>query len=336
MKTPLNTIYLGPCLAMLESLEDNSVDLIVSSPPYNIGKEYERKLDLDVYLGQQLLVLMECLRVLKSAGSLFWQVGSSLMDGITIPLDVPFFQMLCDMGMRPRNRIIWVRQHGLHSTLKFSGRHETVLWFTKTDDYFFDLDPIRVPQKYPTKRYFKGPKKGELSCNPKGKNPGDVWAFQNVKHNHEEQTMHPCQFPEAMIERIMLSTTKIGDVVCDPYMGVGTVAVVARDHGRAFVGAELSPEYHSVALHRLSGQPQEGGSFPNLKTLRDYVEATGLPIENYKFSRQVGKKASPRSSSKIYEEPHHLQILFDNLVDEDPLEESSSDQKIPSLFDYED
>ena len=94
--------------------------------------------------------------------------------------------------------------------------------------------------------------------------------FRNVKHNHEEQTIHPCQFPEDMIARIVLSSTPEGATVFDPYMGTGTVAVVARDHNRHFMGAEIDPKYHAVALRRLSGEPDENGSFPNLKTLRDY------------------------------------------------------------------
>jgi adenine-specific DNA-methyltransferase len=77
------------------------------------------------------------------------------------------------MDMLPRNRIIWVRQHGLHATKKFSARHESILWFTKGNDYHFDLDAIRVPQKWQNKKSFRGDNKGELTCNPDGKNPGD-------------------------------------------------------------------------------------------------------------------------------------------------------------------
>ncbi|MBL9085518.1 MAG: site-specific DNA-methyltransferase [Planctomycetia bacterium] len=200
-KLKIDTLYQGNCLDLLRSLPDASIDLVVSSPPYNLGKEYEAKRALSVYLDEQTAVLRECARVLKATGSIFWQVGAFADAGILIPLDVRFFPILESLALRPRNRIMWVRQHGLHATRKFSCRHETLLWFTKSDKYVFNLDPIRVPQKYQNKKFHKGEKKGALSCNPDGKNPGDVWIFQNVKHNHEEQTIHPCQFPEDLIAR---------------------------------------------------------------------------------------------------------------------------------------
>ena len=217
---------------------------IVSSPPYNLGKAYESKRALEIYIEEQKCVLQECSRILKRTGSIFWQVGAFALNGMLIPLDVRFFPILESLGLIPRNRIVWARQHGLHASKKFSCRYETILWFTKSDDWIFDLDAIRVPQKYQNKKFHRGDKHGELSCNPDGKNPGDIWLFRNVKHNHEEQTIHPCQFPEDMISRIVLATTTKGDVVFDPYMGTGTVAVVARDHGRHFMGAESDPAYH--------------------------------------------------------------------------------------------
>lgn len=305
----LDQILLGDCLDLLNGMPNESVDLIVSSPPYNIGKEYEAKQALSAYLEEQTRVLAECVRVLKPSGSLFWQVGTFADRGALVPLDIRFFPILEGLGLIPRNRIIWVRQHGLHATRKFSGRHETILWFTKSDAHVFNLDPIRVPQKYQNKKHYRGGKKGELSCNPDGKNPGDIWVFRNVKHNHEEQTIHPCQFPEDLIARIVLATTSQGDVVLDPYMGTGTVAVVARDHGRHFVGAEMDAKYHEVATRRMSGLPDSRGSFANLKALRDHCERTGDPTSKYRFDVQVGGAPTDRSKAKIFSEEHHLQEL---------------------------
>ncbi len=314
---PLNEIVLGDCLKLLKSLPDESVDLVVSSPPYNLGKEYEAKQALENYLQEQTVVLHECSRILKSTGSLFWQIGAFSNKGMLIPLDIRFFPILESCGLIPKNRIIWARQHGLHARKKFSCRHETLLWFTKSDNYIFNLDAIRVPQKYQNKKHYRGNRKGELSCNPDGKNPGDIWLFRNVKHNHEEQTIHPCQFPEDMIARIILSTTNKNDIVFDPYMGSGTVAVVAKDYERNFIGAELERKYHQVALRRLSKKPDENGCFPNLKTLRDYVEITGEPIETFSFDVQVAKKASERSKAKIYSEKYHLQEMEERLLYEE-------------------
>lgn len=310
---PCDQIYLGDCLRYLRSLPDGCVDLVVSSPPYNIGKEYEAKRALDVYIAEQREVLTECVRVLKPNGSIFWQVGAFSDKGCLIPLDIRFFPILEDLGLLPKNRIVWVRQHGLHATRKFSARHETILWFVKGEDYTFNLDPIRVPQKYQNKKHYRGDRRGEFSCHPDGKNPGDIWVFRNVKHNHEEQTVHPCQFPEDLITRIVLATTREGDVVLDPYMGVGTVAVVARDNGRHFLGAELDESYYAVAQHRIRGTPDEKGCFPNLKTLRDYVERTGEPINRFRFAVQVGMRATERSMAKIYPEEHHREELMERL-----------------------
>jgi len=317
MNLPLDEITLGDCLPWLRTLPDQSVDLIVSSPPYNIGKEYETRRALSVYLEEQTQVLSECHRVLKPTGSIFWQVGSYSRDGALIPLDVKFFPILEDLGMVPRNRIAWVRPHGLHARAKFSARYETVLWFTKTSDYKFDLDAIRVPQKYQNKKAHRGANKGELSSNPLGKNPGDVWLFQNVKHNHEEQTIHPAQFPEDMIARIVLCSTDPGDVVLDPYMGTGTVAVVARDHGRRYLGAELDPSYYSVAQRRISGEPDESGVFPNLKTLRDYCERHGVDPKQFRFDVQTAQFPSGRGTTRVFPEEHHLEQLETRLAYEE-------------------
>jgi adenine-specific DNA-methyltransferase len=314
---PINEIVLGDCMNVLTHLPDGCVDLIVSSPPYNLGKEYEARKALEVYLKGQNDVLRECARILANTGSIFWQVGAFSDRGVLIPLDIRFFPILESFKLIPRNRIAWARQHGLHGQRKFSCRYETILWFTKTDDYVFNLDAIRVPQKWQNKKHYRGDRKGELSCNPEGKNPGDIWLFRNVKHNHEEQTIHPCQFPEDLVARIVLATTRKGQKVFDPYMGTGTVAVVARDFGRLFLGAEIDPRYHSIATRRLNGVPDDTGSFPNLKTLRNYVERTGKPISSFRFDVQVGNRATERSRAKIYPENHHLQEMEERLIYEE-------------------
>jgi len=314
---PLDTILQGDCMDLLRSLPTGCVDLVVSSPPYNLGKEYEARVALDSYLLTQKEVLAECARSLSHRGSLFWQVGSFSESGTLIPLDVRLFPVLEALGLTPRNRIAWVRQHGLHARRKFSCRYETILWFTKSDDYVFNLDAVRVPQKYQDKKAWRGENHGQLTCNPDGKNPGDVWAFRNVKHNHEEQTIHPCQFPEDLIARIVLATTSEDMVVLDPYMGAGTVAVVARDHRRHYLGAELDPGYHSVAMRRLAGIPDENGTFPNLKTLRDYAERTGTDVSRYRFDMQVGAAPTERSKAKIFPEEHHLSSFVERVAYEE-------------------
>jgi adenine-specific DNA-methyltransferase len=189
------TLYPGDCLQLLSSIPPHSAELVVTSPPYNLGKEYEQRLNLNSYAAQQAKVISECIRILSPKGSICWQVGNYVDRGSIIPLDVFLYPIFQRAGLRMRNRIVWHFEHGLHCSRRFSGRYEVIIWFTKTDDYIFNVDSVRVPQKYPGKKYFKGPNAGRYSCNPNGKNPGDLWTIPNVKHNHVEKTTHPYQFP---------------------------------------------------------------------------------------------------------------------------------------------
>jgi len=245
------TLHFGDCLELLSDIPDCSAQLVVTSPPYNLGKSYERRLRLDHYLDQQAAVIKECIRVLHPCGSICWQVGNYVERGAIIPLDTVLYPVFDRGGLKMRNRVIWRFEHGLHCKKRFSGRYEVIMWFTKTDDYIFDLDPVRVPQKYPGKKHFKGQKAGQYSCNPLGKNPGDVWDIPNVKHNHVEKTIHPCQFPVELIERLVLSMTREGGLVFDPFMGVGSAAIAALRHNRRAAGAEIVEEYYEIAIDRI-------------------------------------------------------------------------------------
>lgn len=247
-------VFPGDCLDFLRACPDGVFQLVVTSPPYNIGKEYEKRLDLAAYLAQQAEVIRQCVRCLSPLGSICWQVGNYVDNGAIIPLDTVLYPIFTDLGLRMRNRIIWHFEHGLHCSKRFSGRYETIVWFTKTDDYFFNLDPVRVPQKYPGKKHFKGPNAGKYSCNPLGKNPGDVWVIPNVKSNHVEKTEHPCQFPVELIERLVLSMTREDDWVFDPFLGSGTTIIAAVRHGRRGAGAEIVPKYVSLAKRRIEAE----------------------------------------------------------------------------------
>jgi len=244
-------LFEGDCLDLLASMPDRFVRLVVTSPPYNLGKPYESRLDLEEYLAQQRQVIDECVRVLHDRGSICWQVGNYVENGEIIPLDIALYPIFASLGLHLRNRIVWHFGHGLHASKRFSGRYEVILWFTKGEDYTFNLDAIRIPQKYPKKKYFKGPKRGQLSGNPLGKNPSDIWEIPNVKANHVEKTIHPCQFPVELIERLVLALTEEGDWVLDPFIGVGTTAIAALMHQRKAIGAEIIPEYVKIAKERV-------------------------------------------------------------------------------------
>lgn len=245
------TLFHGDCMELMRTMPAGCADLIVTSPPYNIGKEYESRLDLDEYIAQQSAVIRESVRLLNDRGSICWQVGNHVDKGAIVPLDSILYPVFAGLGLRMRNRVVWHFEHGLHCTRRFSGRYEVIVWFTKSDDYIFNLDGVRVPQKYPGKKHFKGVKAGQYSCNPLGKNPADLWVIPNVKHNHVEKTDHPCQFPVELVERLVLSMTDPGGLVVDPFMGAGSTAVAAVRHGRRAAGAELVNDYCRIARDRL-------------------------------------------------------------------------------------
>ena len=238
-------------LAFMRELDDGQMKLIVTSPPYNLGKSYEKRAPLDEYLRRQDRVISECVRLLHPSGSLCWQVGNYVEQGEIIPLDTVLYPLFHKHNLKMRNRIVWHFGHGLHCSKRFSGRYETINWWTRSNDYTFHLDPVRIPAKYPNKRHFKGPNIGRLSGNPNGKNPSDVWLFPNVKSNHVEKTIHPCQFPVELVERLVLSMTDPGDAVFDPYMGVGSSIIAALMHGRKAYGCDIVPEYVTIARERV-------------------------------------------------------------------------------------
>lgn len=239
-------------LDFMRSHDDESMKLIVTSPPYNIGKAYESRTSIDLYIKQQSATIAEAVRLLHPQGSICWQVGNHVDEGEIFPLDILLYDLFKNHGLKLRNRIVWTFGHGLHCQRRFSGRHETILWFTKSDDYTFNLDPVRVPSKYPFKKHFKGPKRGQFSSNPLGKNPSDVWEIPNVKANHVEKTIHPCQFPIELVERLVLGLTDEGDSVLDPYMGVGSSAIAALKNRRNAFGCDLMKEYVDIALDRVA------------------------------------------------------------------------------------
>lgn len=251
-KKPLvSEIECADNLRFMRKLPAESMHLIVTSPPYNLGKEYETRRSLDIYQEEQAATIAEAVRLLHPNGSICWQVGNYVDDGEIFPLDVILYPLFKVHGLQLRNRIVWSFGHGLHCQRRFSGRHETILWFTRSDDYTYNLDAVRVPSKYPNKKHFKGPSKGQLSGHPLGKNPSDVWDIPNVKANHVEKTDHPCQFPVGLVERLVLALTNIGDNVLDPYLGVGSSAIAALKNERNAYGCDTVREYVDIAKKRL-------------------------------------------------------------------------------------
>lgn len=254
----------GDCLNLLKKIDDSKFDLIITSPPYNIGKSYETKTSIEKYLETQEEIIKELVRTLSDKGNLCWQVGNYVDKGEVYPLDIYYYEIFKKHGLKLRNRIIWHFGHGLHASNRFSGRYETILWFSKTDDYIFNLDDVRVPSKYPGKLHFKGPKKGLPSGNPLGKNPSDIWEIieqdwekamwdiPNVKSNHPEKTDHPCQFPIELVERCVLALTEEKSWILDPFAGVGSSIIAAVKNNRHAIGMERNEDYCKIAKQRIN------------------------------------------------------------------------------------
>ena len=256
-------LFRGEASDLIAQIPDKSISLIITSPPYNLGKNYETRVSIEQYLATQEQIIAQLYRVLRDDGSICWQVGNFVQDGEVYPLDMFYYTIFKKFNLYLRNRIIWYFGHGLHASKRFSGRYETVLWFTKSTNYIFNLDAVRVPSKYPGKRHYKGPNIGKPSGNPNGKNPSDIWELMlqeweealwdipNVKSNHPEKTIHPCQYPVELVERCVLALTNEDDWVLDPYAGVGTSLIGATKHNRRAAGSEKDIEYIETARERI-------------------------------------------------------------------------------------
>ncbi len=299
-------IYNGSCYDFVKQIPSKSVKLVVTSPPYNIGKEYEKKIDLDQYYKNQEKIIDECVRTVSIEGSICWQVGNFVNNGEIVPLDVLLFPIFSKHKLKLRNRIIWHFGHGLHASKRFSGRYETILWFTKSDNYTFNLDAVRVPQKYPNKKHFKGQKRGELSCNPLGKNPSDIWEIPNVKSNHVEKTNHPCQFPIELIERLVLSMTNKSEYVFDPFLGVGSTTAAAVKNNRKGIGCEIVKEYYSIAIERTKAA--YNGTL-RVRPMHKPVYDPDDPGENLNYEKEM---CHQRTQQSLFEGNRKYEVVNEN------------------------
>lgn len=229
-------------LEILPSLPSGSVDLIIADPPYNLGKDYGNNIDrrvFDEYLSFSEMWLRECGRVLRDTGTLYVFMGVRFISYV--------YQILNDkLGLEFNGWICWHYTQGLGRTKGFSSRHDDILMFAKTSRFKFNLDAVRVPQKYYRERN-----------NMRGANPGDVWAFSHVHYSHPNRQPHPTQKPEGLIERMVLASSDPQDVVLDPFAGSGTTARVCQQLERKIIAIEINPEYVSMISERLQ-QPFNG------------------------------------------------------------------------------
>lgn len=234
-------------LDFLSGLPDNAFGAHVSSPPYNLGKSYGSGPSADTmrytyFHGWLMQVVSEMARTVKPGGVVCLNTGKTRdWTDHLLPMDVMLFEDLRRAGLTFQTRIVWTIPHGLTPANRPADRYETILVFSKGEPRF-NATPARIPQKNPGKRAFKGPNKGNLSGNPYGAAPTDVWSdIPTVRNNHPERALgsHPAQFPVGLAKRLVLLYTQAGETVCDVFCGSGSTAVAAIEAGRHFTGADL-------------------------------------------------------------------------------------------------
>jgi adenine-specific DNA-methyltransferase len=253
-------IYNLDCLEAMAILPDQSINLTVTSPPYNIGKEYENLLPLDDYINWCKKWITEVYRLTLYDGAFWLNLGylSIKNRAKAIPISyllwdkIPFYLI---------QEIVWNYGAGVAGSKFFSPRNEKFLWYVKNPEaYTFNLDDIRDPNvKYPNQK-----KNGKIKVNPLGKNPTDVWEFPKVtsgqNRSSKERTAHPAQFPSAVIQRIITASSHQNEIVLDPFLGSGTTAMVALDLNRLVIGFEIRQDYCDIAANRIETFLQDKNS----------------------------------------------------------------------------
>ena len=246
------TVHHGDWRDLVSQIPQNSIDLTITSPPYCIGKSYDTSKTLDTFRDEHLDIIPRIVEVTKPGGNICWQVGYHVQNASLTPLDFIVHEVFSSIpGIVLRNRLIWTFNSGLHCSRRLSGRHEVVLWYSKGENYHFDLDPIRQPQLYPGKKHHKGRKRGQFSGNPLGKNPGDVWSIPQIKASSVEKTQHPCQFPIGLVQGLIRALCPTGGIVIDPYSGSGSTGAAAAIEGRRFAGSEVNEEFYRLSVERI-------------------------------------------------------------------------------------
>ncbi|GAB4420159.1 MAG: site-specific DNA-methyltransferase [Anaerolineae bacterium] len=231
-----NQLICGDAVTEISKLPDACVDLLIADPPYNLGKDYGNNLDRKAWAEYETFTrnwLGQAVRLLKPTGSLYVFMGVRFISRL-------FGLLEEELGLNFNGWITWHYTQGMGRKSGFSPRHEDILYFTRSEQFTFNLDAVRIPQKYYRERN-----------NMAGANPGDVWTFSHVHYCSAERLPHPTQKPEALLERIINASSNPGDLVLDPFVGSGTTCRVAQVLGRAWLGIDLNPEYIIMSQQRL-------------------------------------------------------------------------------------
>lgn len=259
-----NQLICGDALEFMSDLPESSIDLVVADPPYNLGKDYGNNTDLKAWGEYEEFTrnwLGQAIRVLKPSGSIYVFMGVRFISRLFLLLESEF-------ALNFNGWITWHYTQGMGRKQGFSPRHEDILYFTKTQNFTFNLDDIRIPQKYYRERN-----------NMAGTNPGDVWEFSHVHYCSAEREAHPTQKPEALLERIIKASSNPDDLILDPFVGSGTTCKVAKVLGRRWLGVDINPEYIAMSQRRLEEDSQEFDSVdPRLQRVpKDLPKKTRKP-----------------------------------------------------------
>lgn len=231
-----NRLICGDAIEEMSTFPDGCVDLLIADPPYNLGKDYGNNRDAKTWSEYESFTkrwLAQATRVLKPTGSIYVFMGVRFISKL-------FLIMEGEMGLHLNGWITWHYTQGMGRKTGFSPRHEDILYFTKTENFVFNLDDTRIPQKYFRERN-----------NMAGANPGDVWEFSHVHYSNPERQAHPTQKPEALIERMIRASSNVGDLILDPFVGSGTTCHVAQVLGRRWIGIDVNPEYIAMSQQRI-------------------------------------------------------------------------------------
>jgi len=242
----INKLICGDAISTMKDFPSNSFDLIVADPPYNLGKDYGNNKDLKARSEYEEFTkqwLAQAVRLMKPAASIYVFMGVRFISNL-------FTMMEDDFNLVFNGWITWHYTQGMGRKQGFSPRHEDILYFTKSDKFTFNLDDVRVPQKYFRQRN-----------NMNGANPGDVWQFSHVHYCSAEREKHPTQKPEGLLERIIRASSNENDLVIDPFVGSGTTCKVAKVLNRNWIGIDLNPEYVEMSRKRIEEKTTSFDSF---------------------------------------------------------------------------
>lgn len=232
-----NTLICGDAASIMGHLPDSSIALLIADPPYNLGKDYGNNQDArgwQEYEAFSRQWLAEAVRLLRPDGSLYVFMGVQFIARL-------FLLLQEELGLHFNGWITWHYTQGMGRKSGFSPRHEDILYFTRSEKFTFNLDAVRIPQKYYRQRN-----------NMTGANPGDVWHFSHVHYSNPEREPHPTQKPEALLERIIKASSNPGDLVLDPFVGSGTTCRVAQALGRRWIGIDINPDYITMSQRRVA------------------------------------------------------------------------------------